>query len=496
MSDKYILAIDQGTTSTRAVIFNHDAEIITSSQLEFKQIYPDSGWVEHDPETIWRSTISVIEEVLSPAYISLNEIGAIGITNQRETTLVWDKNTGEPVYNAIVWQCRRTADICQHLKKQGFEETFKTKTGLVLDPYFAGTKIKWILDNVEGSRNKAEKGELVFGTVDSWLIWKLTGGSTHVTDYTNASRTLLFNIHNLKWDQELLDIMDIPAAMLPEVKSSSELYGETDIEVIGARIPIAGIAGDQQAAAFAQCCFARGSAKITYGTGAFMLMNTGHETVSSENGLLTTIAWGLNDEIVYALEGSIFNAGAAVQWLRDEMGLIDEAEDSEYFARKVEDTDGVYFVPAFTGLGAPYWAAEARGVIVGLNRNSNRNHIIRATLESIVYQSQDLIEVMVEDSGIDVKDIRVDGGAAANDFLLQFLADISGTRVERPLNIETTAAGSAFLAGLATNFWSSIEELKKKRQVERIFSSSISGDRKAKLLKGWKKAINTALNWG
>lgn len=494
--NRYLLSIDQGTTSTRAVIFNHKGEVIGKGQCEFRQIFPRPGWVEHDPEEIWLTVMEVIPPALKDAGIEISDIAAIGITNQRETTIIWDKNTGKPVYNAIVWQCRRTANIVQRLKEDGHAELFKKKTGLLLDPYFSGTKVKWLLDEVGGVRERAERGELLFGTVDTWLIWKLTGGAVHVTDYTNASRTLLYNIHDLCWDQELLDVLEIPEAMLPEVKSSSEVYGTTSPALFfGEKIPVSGIAGDQQAATFGQGCFAGGMTKITYGTGAFMLMNTGTDPVDSENGLLTTISWGLNGKITYALEGSIFMAGAAVQWLRDEVGLIDESPDSEYFAKKATDTNGVYIVPAFTGLGAPYWDPEARGTIVGLSRGCNKNHLIRATLESLVYQAHDVLLSMVEDSGIELKEIRVDGGAAANDFMIQFLADITRSEVERPVNTETTAVGAAFLAGLAVGYWSDINEITKIRQVDKCFKPHLPEKKAEELLKGWKKAVNTALYW-
>jgi len=492
---KFILAIDQGTTSTRAFIYNHKAEIIGKANKEFMQYYPHPGWVEHDAVEIWNTTLSVINEAIKKAGIRAKNIESIGISNQRETTVLWDKNTGEPCYNAIVWQCRRTSNICKNLKESGFEDTFKNKTGLLLDPYFSGTKIKWIFDNIKGVREKAVKGDLLFGTIDSWLIWKLTAGKAHVTDYTNASRTLLFNIHDLKWDNELLKILDIPKSILPEVHASSEIYGRTDEKVFfGEKIPLAGIAGDQQSATFAQGCFKKGMTKITYGTGAFMLMNTGDKAVSSENGLLTTIAWGINGEIAYALEGSIFNAGSSVKWLRDELKFIDDAADSEYFALKVSDTNGVYVVPAFTGLGAPYWNPEARGLIIGLTRGSSKNHIIRATLESLVYQSKDLLSLMIEDSGVELKELRVDGGAAANNFVLQFLADLTNTKVDRPSDLETTIAGAAYLAGLAVDFWDSKEELMKNRK-DKIFKNNMSDKKINELYSGWKKAVDTALFW-
>ena len=493
---KYILAIDQGTTSTRAFLYDKAGSIIEKSQKEFTQYYPKAGWVEHDPEEIWNSTIGVINNLFKKSGIDPQKVDSIGITNQRETTVVWDKNTGEPLYNAIVWQCRRTSDICKNLKEKGYEKTFRDKTGLLLDPYFSGTKIKWILDNVEGARQKAKENKIIFGTIDTYLIWKLTGGKVHVTDYTNASRTLLYNIHTLEWDQELMDILDVPPYILPKVRSSSEIYGYTDKNVFfGQHIPISGIAGDQQAATFAQGCYDKGMTKITFGTGSFLLMNTGSEPVYSDNGLLTTIAWGYNGEITYALEGSIFNAGSAIQWLRDELFLLNEAADSEYFAGKVENTDGVYFVPAFTGLGAPYWNPEARGTIVGLTRGSSKNHIVRATLEAMVYQSKDLIEAMLEDSGLKLKEVKVDGGAVANNLLMQFLADMIDTEVERPVNTETTVTGAAYLAGLATNFWDSIDDIMEKRQIDHKFSPNMQAKDREDRYKGWLKAVDTAIFW-
>ena len=493
---KYILAIDQGTTSTRAFLYDKAGSIIEKSQKEFTQYYPKAGWVEHDPEEIWNSTIGVINNLFKKSGIDPQKVDSIGITNQRETTVVWDKNTGEPLYNAIVWQCRRTSDICKNLKEKGYEKTFRDKTGLLLDPYFSGTKIKWILDNVEGARQKAKENKIIFGTIDTYLIWKLTGGKVHVTDYTNASRTLLYNIHTLEWDQELMDILDVPPYILPKVRSSSEIYGYTDKNVFfGQHIPISGIAGDQQAATFAQGCYDKGMTKITFGTGSFLLMNTGSEPVYSDNGLLTTIAWGYNGEITYALEGSIFNAGSAIQWLRDELFLLNEAADSEYFAGKVENTDGVYFVPAFTGLGAPYWNPEARGTIVGLTRGSSKNHIVRATLEAMVYQSKDLIEAMLEDSGLKLKEVKVDGGAVANNLLMHFLADMIDTEVERPVNTETTVTGAAYLAGLATNFWDSIDDIMEKRQIDHKFSPNMQAKDREDRYKKWLKAVDTAIFW-
>ncbi|WP_352420646.1 glycerol kinase GlpK [Proteiniborus sp.] len=496
MEKKYILAFDQGTTSSRAVLFDHDGKIVNVAQKEFTQIYPKAGWVEHDAMEIWGTQSGVAREVLETAGVRPDEVAAIGITNQRETTVVWDKNTGKPVYNAIVWQCRRTASICDALKARGLEDYIRENTGLVVDAYFSGTKVKWILDNVEGAREKAENGDLLFGNIDTWLIWNLTRGKVHVTDYSNASRTMLYNIKELKWDEKILEELNIPKSMLPEARPSSEIYGYTDEATFGgAMIPIAGIAGDQQAALFGQACFEPGMAKNTYGTGCFMLMNTGEEMVPSKNGLLTTIAWGVDGKVEYALEGSIFIAGAVVQWLRDELKLIDSAKDSEYFATKVEDNNGVYLVPAFVGLGAPYWDMYARGTIVGLTRGANRNHIIRAALESICYQTRDVLEAMQEDSGIDLQALKVDGGAVANNFLMQFQSDILGVPVHRPEVIETTALGAAYLAGLAVEFWESKEEIAKKWNVDREFNPEMDEDKKAKLYDGWKKAVGRALKW-
>lgn len=496
MNKKYILAFDQGTTSSRAVLFNHDGKIMGVAQKEFRQIYPTPGYVEHDPMEIWGTQSGVAREVLETAGVRPDEVAAIGITNQRETTVVWDKNTGKPIYNAIVWQCRRTASICDELKKKGLEDYIKNATGLVIDAYFSGTKIKWILDNVEGAREKAEKGELLFGNIDTWLIWNLTRGKVHVTDYSNASRTMLFNIKELKWDERILKELNIPKSMLPEVRPSSQIYGYTHEATFGgAMIPIAGVAGDQQAALFGQACFEAGMAKNTYGTGCFMLMNTGEEMVPSKNGLITTIAWGIDGKVEYALEGSIFIAGAIVQWLRDEMKLIDNAKDSEYFATQVENNNGVYLVPAFVGLGAPYWDMYARGTIVGLTRGANRNHIIRAALESIAYQTRDVLEAMQEDSGIDLQALKVDGGAVANNFLMQFQSDILSVPVYRPQVIETTALGAAYLAGLAVGFWQNKEEIAQKWNVDRVFEPNMKEEEKTKLYKNWKKAVNKALQW-
>ncbi len=496
MEKKYILALDQGTTSSRAIIFDKSGNILKVAQKEFTQIYPKAGWVEHDAMEIWGTQSGVAREVLETAGVNPHEIAAIGITNQRETTVVWDKITGKPIYNAIVWQCRRTANICDDLKAKGYENHIRKNTGLVVDAYFSGTKVKWILDNVEGAREKAEKGELLFGNVDTWLIWNLTRGKVHVTDYSNASRTMLFNIKELCWDTKILEVLDIPVSMLPAVKPSSEVYGHTDVQTFGgAEIPIAGIAGDQQAALFGQACFEPGMAKNTYGTGCFMLMNTGEKMVPSENGLLTTIAWGIDGKVEYALEGSIFIAGASVQWLRDEMRMISDAADTEYFASKVADTNGVYLVPAFAGLGAPYWDMYARGSLVGLTRGSNKNHVIRATLESIAYQTRDVLEAMQEDSNIELATLKVDGGATANNFLMQFQSDILGVTVNRPKVTETTALGAAYLAGLAVGFWKSKEEIANNWAIERQFENQIEPDYRAKLYKGWKKAVERSKGW-
>ncbi|WP_026894757.1 glycerol kinase GlpK [Clostridiisalibacter paucivorans] len=496
MEKKYIMALDQGTTSSRAILFNHEGEIVKVAQKEFKQIYPKGGWVEHDPMEIWGTQSGVAREVLETTGIRPQEIAAMGITNQRETTVVWDKNTGKPIYNAIVWQCRRTANICDDLKKRGLEDYIRENTGLVVDAYFSGTKIKWILDNVEGAREKADNGELLFGNIDTWLIWNLTRGKVHVTDYTNASRTMIYNIKELKWDEKLLKELGIPVSMLPEVRPSSEVYGVTDPKTFGgSEIPIAGIAGDQQAALFGQACYEDGMAKNTYGTGCFMLMNTGEKMVHSKNGLLTTIAWGIDGKVNYALEGSIFIGGAIIQWLRDELRLISDSADSEYFATKVDDSNGVYIVPAFVGLGAPHWDMYARGTMLGLTRGANKNHIIRAALESIAYQSKDILGAMQQDSGIDLKELKVDGGAVANNFLMQFQSDILGVPVHRPVITETTALGAAYLAGLAVGFWKNKEEISAKWMVDRVFEPSMEKDKVDKIYKGWKKAVTRSLNW-
>ncbi|MDX1267000.1 MAG: glycerol kinase GlpK [Oceanisphaera sp.] len=490
---RYVVALDQGTTSSRAIIFDEDARIQGIAQREFAQIYPQAGWVEHDPMEIWSSQRSTLTEVLAKTGINPQQIAAIGITNQRETTVVWEKSTGKPVYNAIVWQCRRTAALCEQLKARGLTDYIRDNTGLVPDAYFSGTKLKWILDKVEGAREKADNGELLFGTVDSWLLWKLTEGRAHVTDYTNASRTMLFNINRLEWDRRLLDEMDIPAAMLPEVRPSSQVYGSTNLN--GNPIPIAGMAGDQQAALFGQLCFSKGMAKNTYGTGCFLLMNTGKQKVSSHHGLLTTLAVGAGGEVNYALEGSVFMGGATIQWLRDELGLIREADDTGYFAAKVDNTNGVYLVPAFVGLGAPYWDPYARGSLVGLTRGTNRNHIIRAALESIAFQSRDLLDAMQEDAGIALSALKVDGGAVANDFLMQFQADITDARVIRPRQTETTAMGAAFLAGLAVGLWQGTDELADKVAPDREFIPRMNQDTRDSLYRGWKKAVARSLDW-
>lgn len=493
---KYIIALDQGTTSSRAVLLDHNANIVEIAQREFTQIYPQAGWVEHNPMEIWATQSSTLNEVVAKAGITSDEIAAIGITNQRETTIVWEKSTGTPVYNAIVWQCRRTSNITDKLKADGHEEYIRNTTGLVVDPYFSGTKVKWILDNVEGAREKAERGELLFGTVDTWLVWKLTQGRVHVTDYTNASRTMLFNIHTKQWDDKMLELLNIPRSMLPEVKNSSEIYGQTNIGGKGGvRIPVAGIAGDQQAALFGHLCVNAGQAKNTYGTGCFMLLHTGDKAITSKNGLLTTIACNAKGEPAYALEGSVFIAGASIQWLRDELKIVHDSYDSEYFATKVSSTNGVYVVPAFTGLGAPYWDPYARGAILGLSRGANRNHIVRATLESIAYQTRDVLEAMQADSGSKLQYLRVDGGATANNFLMQFQSDILDVNVERPVVKEVTALGAAYLAGLAVGFWKNLSELQDKARVERTFTPDNDNEKRERRYKGWKKAVKRALAW-
>ena len=495
-TEKYIMAIDQGTTSSRAIIFNKKGEKVGSYQKEFTQIFPKPGWVEHNANEIWSTQIGTMAEVVANAGIDPSEIAAIGITNQRETTVVWEKATGKPVYNAIVWQSRQTMGICDDIKAKGLADKFRQKTGLVVDAYFSGTKVKWILDNVEGARAKAEAGELLFGTIDTWLIWKLSGGKVHVTDYSNASRTLMYNIRDLKWDDELLEILTVPKSMLPEVRPSSEVYGLTAPAVFqGAEIPIAGAAGDQQAALFGQTCFRPGMAKNTYGTGCFMLMNTGSELYSSKNGLLTTIAWGIEGKVEYALEGSIFVAGSAVQWLRDGLKAIEAAQDSEYYAGKVSDAEGVYVVPAFVGLGAPYWDMKARGAILGLTRGTTKGHIIRATLDSMAYQTKDVLGAMEADSGIKLQALKVDGGAVANNLLMQFQSDILGVPVDRPVVTETTALGAAYLAGLAVGVWANKEDLIQNWQLNRRFEPTMGADERAKLYAGWQKAVKRSMDW-
>lgn len=490
--DKYIMALDLGTTSCRCIIFDKNGRICSAAQKEFTQYFPQPGWVEHDAEEIWATQTGLMYEAMSKIDITINEIAGIGITNQRETTVLWDKETGRPVHKAIVWQCRRTAGYCDELKNLGMGEFFRSKTGLVLDAYFSATKLRWLLDNAAGARERAEKGELLFGTVDSWIIWKLTGGKVHVTDYSNASRTMLFNIHTLKWDEEILRVLKIPQQILPEVKPSSHVYGYTDSKLFGREVPIAGAGGDQQCALFGQTCFERGEVKNTYGTGGFMLMNTGTAPVNSHNGLVTTIAWGVDDKVEYALEGSIFVAGAAVQWLRDELGLIRDAAESEVLAKSVPDANGCYVVPAFVGLGAPYWDQYARGAIVGLTRGVNRNHIVRATLESIAYQVNDVLMAMQEDSGMSITSLRVDGGACDNDFLMQFQADILNTSVVRPYCIETTAMGAAYLAGLAVGYWRSKEEILANHVIAAEFKPQMGQAKRENLLQGWHNAVKAA----
>lgn len=490
--DKYIMALDLGTTSCRCIIFDKNGRICSAAQKEFTQYFPQPGWVEHDAEEIWATQTGLMYEAMSKIDITINEIAGIGITNQRETTVLWDKETGRPVHKAIVWQCRRTAGYCDELKNLGMAEFFRSKTGLVLDAYFSATKLRWLLDNAAGARERAEKGELLFGTVDSWIIWKLTGGKVHVTDYSNASRTMLFNIHTLKWDEEILRVLKIPQQILPEVKPSSHVYGYTDSKLFGREVPIAGAGGDQQCALFGQTCFGRGEVKNTYGTGGFMLMNTGTAPVNSHNGLVTTIAWGVDDKVEYALEGSIFVAGAAVQWLRDELGLIRDAAESEVLAKSVPDANGCYVVPAFVGLGAPYWDQYARGAIVGLTRGVNRNHIVRATLESIAYQVNDVLTAMQEDSGMPITSLRVDGGACDNDFLMQFQADILNTSVVRPYCIETTAMGAAYLAGLAVGYWRSKEEILANHVIAAEFKPQMGQAKRESLLQGWHNAVKAA----
>ena len=492
---KYIMALDAGTTSNRFILFNKKGQIISVAQKEFTQYFPKPGWVEHDANEIWSSQLGVAVEAMAKIDATANDIAAIGITNQRETTIVWDKNTGEPIYNAIVWQCRRTSQYCDKLKEKGLTEKFREKTGLIVDAYFSGTKLKWILDNVEGAREKAENGDLLFGTVETWLIWKLTKGKVHVTDYSNASRTLLFNIKELKWDDEILAELNIPKCILPEVKQSSEIYGYCDHSFLGGEIPISGAAGDQQAALFGQTCFNAGEAKNTFGTGCFMLMNTGETPVYSENGLVTTIAWGLDGKVNYALEGSIFVAGAAIQWLRDELRIIESAADSEHMANMVEDTNGCYVVPAFTGLGAPHWDQYARGAIVGLTRGVNKYHIVRATLESLAFQVNDVLEAMKVDSKIELESLKVDGGASQNNLLMQMQSDIINAPVKRPRCVETTAMGAAYLAGLAVGYWKSKEEVIKNWEIDKVFTPQICEENRTKKIKGWHKAVGCSYGW-
>ncbi|KZL91042.1 glycerol kinase GlpK [Clostridium magnum] len=492
---KYIMAFDQGTTGSKCIIFDQGGNIISSAQKESSQIYPKSGWVEQNPMEIWATQFGVATEAMAKSNIQAKDIAGIGITNQRETTIVWDKRTGIPVYNAIVWQCRRTAEICDQLKEKGMDKVIREKTGLMLDAYFSATKIKWILDNVPGARIEAEKGNLLFGNVDTWLIWNLTKGKVHVTDYTNASRTMLYNIYDLTWDEELLQVLDIPKSMLPEVKPSSCIYGETDEVLFGGSIPICGDAGDQQAALFGQACFDEGTAKNTYGTGCFILINTGEKAVKSKNGLLTTIAVGMNDKVEYALEGSVFMAGASIQWLRDEMRMIKTAEDTEDYAKAVEDTNGVYMVPAFVGLGAPYWDPYARGTIVGLTRGSRKEHIIRATLEALAYQTYDVLRAMEEDSGIKLKNVNVDGGASANNFLMQFHADILNVTIHRPKVIQTTALGAAYLAGLAVGYWKDKEDIARNREISISFKPNMEEEKREDLLSNWHAAVKRSMNW-
>ena len=490
---KYVVALDQGTTSSRAIIFDRAQNIISVAQKEFPQIYPRSGWVEHDPVELYSSQFSVMMEALAHGGIDASEIAAIGITNQRETTIVWEKETGRPIYNAIVWQCRRTAEICDELRRAGMERYIRDTTGLVLDAYFSATKIKWILDHVEGARERAQQGELLFGTVDSWLLWKLTGGKVHATDYTNASRTMLYDIHRLCWDEKIAAALDIPLCMLPKVCDSSGVLGFCNVQ--GHEVPICGIAGDQQAALFGQCCFERGDVKNTYGTGCFLLMNTGAEACVSNHGLVTTIAAGLNGRVTYALEGSVFVGGAVIQWLRDEMRFLDESRDAEYYSRKVDSTGGVYFVPAFTGLGAPHWDMYARGAIVGITRGTRREHIIRAAQESIAYQSMELMEAMEKDTGVCLSELKVDGGASRDAFLMQFQADVLNKNVLRPVVRETTALGAAYLAGLAVGFWSGLEEIKQLWKCDVTFTPNMSGERREAGKRGWAKAVGRSLDW-
>ncbi len=494
MEKKYILSLDQGTSSSRSLVFDKNAEIFAIQQEEFTQFYPQAGWVEHDPEEIWQSQLKTAKELLEKSKIKPEEIAAIGIANQRETVVLWDKKTGQPVYNAIVWQDKRTADFCKKISSQGWSEYIKKNTGLIVDSYFSATKIQWILQNVPGIKEKAKKGEILAGTIDTWLVWKLTGGKLHITDFSNASRTMLFNIQELRWDQKLLDLFEIPESILPEVKGSSEIYGVTEPDIFGSEIAISGIAGDQQAALFGQTCLSKGTAKNTYGTGCFMLINTGERMVESHSGLVTTIAWGINNKIIYALEGSVFIAGAAIKWLRDALNLIQTADETEKIASEVEDTKEVYVVPAFTGLGAPYWDMYARGAILGLTQGVTDKHIIRSTLESLAYQTMDVLKAMEKDSGIELKTLNVDGGASVNNFLMQFQANILDVEVIRPENVETTALGVALLAGLASKLWT-MEEIINKRKIEKVFHPFMDEDERNKLYNGWKKAVEKAKGW-
>ena len=495
MNNRYIMALDQGTTSARCILYDRQGRQVSLAQKEFRQIYPQAGWVEHDPMDIWSTQIGVAQEALLKIDATYENIDAIGITNQRETTVVWDRHTGEPIYNAIVWQCRRTAEFCDGFKAKGLEASFRSKTGLLIDPYFSGTKLRWILDHVEGAWERAKNGDLLFGTIETWLIWKLTDGKVHVTDYSNASRTMMFNIHTLQWDEDILKELEIPACMLPEVRPSSTVYGESSPLLFGGSIPISGAAGDQQAALFGQTCFEKGEAKNTYGTGGFMLVNTGEKPVESRNGLITTIAWGAEDKVQYALEGSVFISGATIQWLRDELKILDNAAESEQMARMVEDTAGAYVVPAFTGLGAPYWDSYARGAIMGLTRGVNKNHIVRAALESMAYQTNDLIAAMAEDMGHPLQTFKVDGGASANNFLLEFQANIMNMPVYRPQCIETTSLGAAYLAGLATGYWKNRDDILSNWQIDRVFQPDMNEEKRNELLDGWHKAVHCTFGW-
>ncbi|MEG1930889.1 MAG: glycerol kinase GlpK [Anaerovorax sp.] len=493
--EKYIMALDQGTTSCRCILYDKKGKAVTLAQKEFRQIYPKPGWVEHDPMEIWSTQIGVAQEAMYKVAATSENIEAIGITNQRETTIVWDRETGEPVYNALVWQCRRTAEDCEKLKDRGLSEMIREKTGLLIDPYFSATKVKWILDHVEGAREKAKAGKLLFGTVETWLIWQLTKGRVHVTDYSNASRTMLFNINDLKWDEELLGELDIPRELLPQVKPSSCIYGHTDGSIFGGEIPISGAAGDQQAALFGQTCFSAGDAKNTYGTGCFLLMNTGETLVRSKHGLLTTIAWGIDGKVAYALEGSIFVAGAAIQWLRDELKLIHSSQESELLAQQVEDTNGVYVVPAFVGLGAPHWKPSARGAIFGLTRGANKNHLVRATLESLAYQTNDLLRAMEEDAHVRLNSLKVDGGASSNDFLMQFQADIMNIAIKRPISVETTSLGAAYLAGLAVGYWKNKEDVIQNWGLDQTFLPHMAEEKRQERIAGWQRGLKAALCW-